>query len=268
MTSREERLRKYVAELEAFSSTLSAREKSLLNHAVLSSLATALLDRTVFEIARELQEIQQIKEKDLFQHRQAMINEQARAKERLLERQQQEIVQCQSLPDHVTVAVIEKNQRERQRFEKSCLLQLQRLDKEAVEELDQRSLKRPAYLDSVPRGTTPALESVMSSNQDSSGLQAVDEKEETTSVYKTANSDILNQSAEEKSNVDRESSEDVDPHSAQELCEYFRDMLIQTQQRFAMMSDQIMKKNILSPRAYVTFSKFSVVTLNNSRARF
>ncbi|KFD62220.1 hypothetical protein M514_12186, partial [Trichuris suis] len=221
MTSREERLRKYVAELEAFSSTLSAREKSLLNHAVLSSLATALLDRTVFEIARELQEIQQIKEKDLFQHRQAMINEQARAKERLLERQQQEIVQCQSLPDHVTVAVIEKNQ-----------------------------------------------QSVMSSNQDSSGLQAVDEKEETTSVYKTANSDILNQSAEEKSNVDRESSEDVDPHSAQELCEYFRDMLIQTQQRFAMMSDQIMKKNILSPRAYVTFSKFSVVTLNNSRARF
>ncbi|CDW59386.1 DGCR6 domain containing protein [Trichuris trichiura] len=221
MTSREERLRKYVAELEAFSSTLSAREKSLLNHAVLSSLATALLDRTVFEIARELQEIQQIKEKDLFQHRQAMINQQARAKERLLERQQQEIVQCQSLPDHVTVAVIEKNQ-----------------------------------------------QSVMSSNQDSSGLQAVDEKEETTSVYKTANSDILTPSAEEKPNLDRESSVDVDPHSAQELCEYvpvkkgrfvdlfytrlfalqFRDMLIQTQQRFAMMSDQIMKKNILSPR--------------------
>uniref|UniRef100_A0A5S6QKR5 Uncharacterized protein n=1 Tax=Trichuris muris TaxID=70415 RepID=A0A5S6QKR5_TRIMR len=147
MDSREERLRKYVAELESFSNKLSAREKSLLNHGVLSSLATALLDKTVFEIARELQEIQQIKEKDLFQQRQAMISEQARAKERLLERQQQEVVQCQSLPDHVTVAVIEKNHRERQRFETSCLLQLQRLDKEAVEELDQYVTQQQTILE-------------------------------------------------------------------------------------------------------------------------
>uniref|UniRef100_A0A5S6QKQ4 Uncharacterized protein n=1 Tax=Trichuris muris TaxID=70415 RepID=A0A5S6QKQ4_TRIMR len=103
------------------------------------------------------------------------------------------------------------------------------------------------------------------SSQDCSGLQSADgSTAEQPSLYVTPPAynigGDVNQSEEEKRNFDQESTENVDPHDAQEVCDYFREMLVQVQQRFTMMSDQIMKKNILSPR----YRFFSVFALNMS----
>jgi hypothetical protein len=73
-TERERRYGRYVEEIHQLAARLPKDIKEKMSAEVLSKLASSLLDGTVFQIVRELEEIQQLKERNLLNGRMKMLS--------------------------------------------------------------------------------------------------------------------------------------------------------------------------------------------------
>ncbi|XP_065837672.1 protein DGCR6L-like [Oscarella lobularis] len=72
--TRQKRHSRYVDVIRELAAKLSEEQRRRVSSDVIYDLATSLLDGTVFEIVRELEEIQQILERDLLNRRMKVVN--------------------------------------------------------------------------------------------------------------------------------------------------------------------------------------------------
>ncbi|XP_045582266.1 protein DGCR6 [Procambarus clarkii] len=87
----QERLYKMLEKLQTLARDIPTKFQQRLPYDLLSSLAHVLLDNTVFEIVRELAELQHMTEKSLHQQRSHMINNHKVEREALLKTHKEEL---------------------------------------------------------------------------------------------------------------------------------------------------------------------------------
>eukprot|EP00118_Oscarella_pearsei_P016675 m.161113 g.161113 ORF g.161113 m.161113 type:complete len:194 (+) comp38800_c1_seq1:142-723(+) len=126
---------KYLDRLHQFAKGLTLKEhREVVSSEVISSLATSLLDGTVFQIVRELEEIQQIRERDLFNRRMKAVNKQ-RARKSAFTRK------CAGNPKADPAYL-----REEEQMEAEMEAEMRQLDQAVILELDQHVAEQQATL--------------------------------------------------------------------------------------------------------------------------
>ncbi|XP_032823460.1 protein DGCR6-like isoform X2 [Petromyzon marinus] len=102
---------------------------------MLSDLALALIDGTVYEIVQGLKDIQQLTEKNLYSQRLKLHNEHRVLKQDLLRRQQEALQSCKP---HNIALLQSAQQREMEALEKRIKAEQKSMDEHVVLELDQK----------------------------------------------------------------------------------------------------------------------------------
>ncbi|CAK8678760.1 unnamed protein product [Clavelina lepadiformis] len=117
-----------------------------LSHSLLSDIAAALLDRAIFTIVGDLEEIQHLTEKNLYTQRQKLLVDQKGLKQELRIKQREEIQTCR--PHNLNVM---KQQHEKQKsdLEKRLQTEVLRMDERILHELDQKVTGQQATLQSA-----------------------------------------------------------------------------------------------------------------------
>ncbi|XP_064079370.1 protein DGCR6-like [Macrobrachium nipponense] len=91
-TDTQEKLYKMLEKLQSMAREIPTKFQQRLPYDLLSSLAHVLLDNTVFEIVRELVELQYMTEKSLHQQRMHMLHKHRVERENLIKKQREEIL--------------------------------------------------------------------------------------------------------------------------------------------------------------------------------
>ncbi|XP_066963647.1 protein DGCR6 [Macrobrachium rosenbergii] len=91
-TDTQEKLYKMLEKLQSLHREIPTKFQQRLPYDLLSSLAHVLLDNTVFEIVRELVELQYMTEKSLHQQRMHMLHKHRVERENLIKKQREEIL--------------------------------------------------------------------------------------------------------------------------------------------------------------------------------
>ncbi|CAM9964018.1 unnamed protein product [Lampetra fluviatilis] len=106
-----------------------------LTYDMLSDLALALIDGTVYEIVQGLKDIQQLTEKNLYSQRLKLHNQHRVLKQDLLRRQHEALQSCKP---HNTALLQSAQQREMEALEKRIKAEQKSMDEHVVLELDQK----------------------------------------------------------------------------------------------------------------------------------
>ncbi|CAH1774504.1 unnamed protein product [Owenia fusiformis] len=114
---------------------------------LLSSLANALLDGTVYEIVRSLKEVQQLEERNLFQQRMNIVNEHKAIKKDLQRKQKEALQHCQMAKPHQLPYLQVQQERDFQTMEKKYEDELKRKDMKIILELDQKVMDQQVTLE-------------------------------------------------------------------------------------------------------------------------
>lgn len=88
----QEKLYKMLEQLQTLARDIPPKFQQRLPYDLLSSLAHVLLDNTVFEIVRELADLQHMTEKSLHQQRSAMVNRHKGERDALVKSQREEVL--------------------------------------------------------------------------------------------------------------------------------------------------------------------------------
>ncbi|XP_071552989.1 protein DGCR6 [Panulirus ornatus] len=88
----QEKLYKMLEQLQTLARDIPPKFQQRLPYDLLSSLAHVLLDNTVFEIVRELADLQHMTEKSLHQQRSAMVNRHKGERDALVKTQREEVL--------------------------------------------------------------------------------------------------------------------------------------------------------------------------------
>ncbi|XP_068237765.1 protein DGCR6 [Palaemon carinicauda] len=91
-TDTQEKLYKMLEKLQSLAREIPTKFQQRLPYDLLSSLAHILLDNTVFEIVRELVELQHMTEKGLHQQRMHMLHKHRVEKENLIKKQKEDLL--------------------------------------------------------------------------------------------------------------------------------------------------------------------------------
>uniref|UniRef100_S4RDT8 DiGeorge syndrome critical region gene 6 n=2 Tax=Petromyzon marinus TaxID=7757 RepID=S4RDT8_PETMA len=113
----------------------STEAEQRLTYDMLSDLALALIDGTVYEIVQGLKDIQQLTEKNLYSQRLKLHNEHRVLKQDLLRRQQEALQSCKP---HNIALLQSAQQREMEALEKRIKAEQKSMDEHVVLELDQK----------------------------------------------------------------------------------------------------------------------------------
>ncbi|KAI0224259.1 Protein DGCR6 [Lamellibrachia satsuma] len=117
-----------------------------LSYDLLCSLANALLDGTVFEIVNSLKEVQQLEERNLFNQRIRLINENKAKKQEMLKKHKEDLQKCQGKP-HNLAYVNAQIKRDLIGFEKRSEEEVKRKDMKIILELDQKVMDQQVMLE-------------------------------------------------------------------------------------------------------------------------
>lgn len=113
--------------------TLSNRLRTRLSDGVMRELANALTDGTVFEIVRELEDIQQLKEKRLHQRRKQVLQSHNQKRNELVMQQKRDRAVC---PRARLESLARKQLEQRGALDDKLRRELQEADQSIVKELD------------------------------------------------------------------------------------------------------------------------------------
>jgi len=124
-------------ELKNMAKELPTKYSQRLPYDLLSSLASSLIDGTVFQILEGLLEIQQMTERNLFNQRLKLISSHRQKRQTLKQKQKEELGQCEARPHNLPL-VQQKHKQEMADFEKGIEDELKKHDMKLVLELDQK----------------------------------------------------------------------------------------------------------------------------------
>ena len=134
--SQQERQRHYTTRLCEMRDQLSPVFKAMLSDTSMSELAAALMDGTVFEIAKELEEIQQLNERSLLGKRMKIVGTHKNRRMEMSRRHRDETAACENKPHNLPL-VTTKHKKEKEELENRLKEELRVADEKIVRELDQ-----------------------------------------------------------------------------------------------------------------------------------
>ena len=123
--------------LKLFREQLPSHLLSKLPSPQLKELATSLVDGTVFEIVRELEDIQKLTERSLLKKRMEVVNRQKSRKVELTKSQHHELLSAEANKPHTVPLVKKKHETECAELEKQLADEMRSTDKKIILELDQ-----------------------------------------------------------------------------------------------------------------------------------
>ncbi|XP_046553696.1 protein DGCR6-like [Haliotis rubra] len=134
------------SELQSMARELPMKFQQRLPYDLLSGLANALLDGTVFEIVRSLEEVQHLEEKSLFNQR-SKLNSEHKAQRHEMQKKHKEMLQsCQTKPHNLPL-VQSQIQRELETMTKRCDEELKKKDMKVILDLDQKVMDQQVMLE-------------------------------------------------------------------------------------------------------------------------
>ncbi|XP_071114435.1 protein DGCR6-like [Haliotis cracherodii] len=134
------------SELQSMARELPMKFQQRLPYDLLSGLANALLDGTVFEIVRSLEEVQHLEEKSLFNQR-SKLNSEHKAQRHEMQKKHKEMIQsCQTKPHNLPL-VQSQIEREWETMTKRCDEELKKKDMKVILDLDQKVMDQQVMLE-------------------------------------------------------------------------------------------------------------------------
>ncbi|XP_042298096.1 protein DGCR6-like [Sceloporus undulatus] len=133
-----------LSELQALVKALPSSSQQRLSYTILSDLALALIDGTVFEIVQGLLEIQHLTERNLYNQRLKLHSEHRVLKQEMLHKHK-DAQQC--CKPHNLPLLKAAHQRELQAMEQHIHEEQQMMDKKIVLELDQKVIDQQSTLE-------------------------------------------------------------------------------------------------------------------------
>lgn len=109
------------------------RVKAKLTDTILEELSKSLADNTVFEIVRQLEDIQQLKERRLHHRRREILKSQEQQKADVISKQRQQLANCPPLEKK---RLSHRLKEERDEVDVKFQKELRTMDEEIIEELD------------------------------------------------------------------------------------------------------------------------------------
>ncbi|XP_076076191.1 protein DGCR6-like [Mytilus galloprovincialis] len=134
------------SELQSLSRDLPGKFQQRLPYDLLSSLANALLDGTVFEIVRSLQEVQHLEEKHLSSQRMKLINDHKAQRHELQKRHKELLQACQTKPHNLPIVEVQI-EREKETMEKRLEDEVKKRDMKIIMDLDQKVMDQQVMLE-------------------------------------------------------------------------------------------------------------------------
>lgn len=116
--------------------TLPASLHAKITNTQLHRLAECLIDGTVFEIVRELEDIQQLSERALLNKRMKVVSAQKKKKVEMDKRHNEEMMVCERRPHNLPL-VKAKHEKERAELDEKIQEEIKAMDQEIILELDQ-----------------------------------------------------------------------------------------------------------------------------------
>ncbi|XP_062605640.1 protein DGCR6-like [Saccostrea cucullata] len=144
--SQQKRLYFYQSELQNMARELPGKYQQRLPYDLLSGLASSLLDGTVFEIVRSLQEVQQLEERHLHTQRVKLVNDHKAQRHELQKRHKELLQSCQMKPHNLPI-VEAQIEREKETMEKRCEEEVKKKDMKIIMELDQKVMDQQVMLE-------------------------------------------------------------------------------------------------------------------------
>lgn len=129
-----EKLTRYQAQLRSYTQTLPTAQQSRFSEPVLKDLAESLLDGTVFDIVRELEDIQQLSERSLLNKRMKVVSSHKAQLVRLSRRHSEELV---STKPHALAVALARQEEEKAELERTLAEEVRSTDQKIILELDQ-----------------------------------------------------------------------------------------------------------------------------------
>jgi len=130
------KLTSYLTQLQAMVRDLPGTYKKKFTYDVLSGIATCLLDGTVFEIVKGLEDIQQLSERNLLNKRMKIVNSQKAQRMQLSKKQRDALQSCEQRPHNLPL-VEASNAQEKKVLEEKLEAEVTQVDQKLVLELDQ-----------------------------------------------------------------------------------------------------------------------------------
>ncbi|XP_076056129.1 gonadal protein gdl [Oratosquilla oratoria] len=146
----QERLYVMLEKLQKMAREIPPKYQQRLPYDLLSSLAHVLLDQTVFEIVRELAELQHMTEKHLHQQRSQLVNKQKVDKEKILKTQKEDVsAAARQGKTHVAVRLPHQHEEQLKQMDTEQQQQLAKCDARILHILDQKVKEQQSTLEQV-----------------------------------------------------------------------------------------------------------------------
>jgi hypothetical protein len=146
-TERERRYGRYVEEIHQLAARLPKDIKEKMSAEVLSKLASSLLDGTVFQIVRELEEIQQLKERNLLNGRMKMLSNHKRRRTEMATRHRSAITLASATE---RPRLVTEQQEEKDKLETELEADIIQSDQDTILSLDQLLTEQQSTLQVSP----------------------------------------------------------------------------------------------------------------------
>ncbi|EDO46661.1 predicted protein [Nematostella vectensis] len=135
-----------MSDVQCSSSFLHSKYKGKFTYDVLADVATSLLDGTVFEIVKGLEDIQQLTERNLLNKRMKVINSHKVQRMEQAKKHKEEIEKNQHRPHHIPI-VEKTNEEDKEKLEQRLETEITSMDQKLVLELDQIVCDQQATLE-------------------------------------------------------------------------------------------------------------------------
>lgn len=139
----EERLQRYHAKLRVMRDQLSEEYRDRLNERGLEEIASSLLDGAVFEIVKELEEIQQLNERSLLSKRMKAVGVHKSRRMELSRKHKEEMATAKP---HNLPLITSRQQKERSSLDQELKDEIVVIDRSIIQELDQLATEQQSTL--------------------------------------------------------------------------------------------------------------------------
>ncbi|XP_045197356.2 protein DGCR6-like [Mercenaria mercenaria] len=134
------------SQLQNMARELPGKYQQRLPYDLLSSLANALIDGTVFQIVLGLREVQEYEEKAMFQQRSKLISDHKAQKHELQKKHKAMLQDCQSKPHNLALTKTQID-REMETTKKRCDEEIRKKDQKIIMQLDQKVMDQQSTLE-------------------------------------------------------------------------------------------------------------------------
>lgn len=135
-----------LSQLQNMARELPGKYQQRLPYDLLSGLANALLDGTVFQIVNGLKEVQQWEERTMYGQRSKLVADHKAQKHELQKKHKEMLQDCQAKPHNLTL-VKAQIERELETTTSRCEEEVKRKDMKIVMELDQKVMDQQSTLE-------------------------------------------------------------------------------------------------------------------------